>query len=308
MSIDIPNYQIVSKLGIGANSRVFQARNMQTGARYTIKVVKVHQPEDMRFVEQLRDEYAAGSAVDHPIVRKTYELRYNRRRLTKIKSAMLFMEYVDGIAMNDPDFSCPLPKLLGYFRQAAEGLLAMHSAGYVHADLKPGNTLVTPDERIKLIDLGQSCKIGTTKHRIQGTIDYMAPEQVSRGKIDARTDVFGLAATLYKVLTGQPIATDMNQNISMQCLRLVGTRVSALNQPAAVELAGPIERLVEICCQRDPSRRLPDMKAMIDRLDMVRTIIQRREATASGKTPAAAKTEKTLAKASTRKASAPPKD
>ena len=299
MSIDIPNYQILSKLGTGANSRLFLARNMQTGARYTIKVVKVHQPEDMRFVEQLRDEHATGSAVDHPVIRKAYELRFSRRRLTKIKTAILFMEYVEGMAMSDPGFACPLPKLLGYFRQAAEGLLAMHAAGYVHADLKPGNTLVTPDERVKLIDLGQSCKMGTAKQRIQGTIDYMAPEQVARGPLDARTDVFGLAATVYKVITGQPIATDMNQNVSMQCLRLIGKRVSQLNQPAAVELAGPIERLVEICCQKDPAKRLPDMKAMIDRVDMARTILLKREAAASEKSVARSRAQKAAERATT---------
>ncbi len=283
MSLDIPNYQILAKLGIGANSRLFLARNLQTGARYTVKVVKVHQPEDMKFVDQLRDEHAVGSVIDHPVVRKTFELRFNRRRLTKLNSAMLFMEYVDGMAMNDLAFSCPLPKLLAHFQQVAEGVQAMHAAGFVHADLKPGNILVTPDERVKLIDLGQACRMGTVKPRIQGTIDYMAPEQVARGALDARTDVFGLAATLYKVITGQPIATDMNQNISLQCLRLVGKRVSELNQPQEVELAGPIERLVEACCQKDPAKRPADIKAMIDRLDMVRTILLKREAAANGK-------------------------
>lgn len=276
MSIDLPNYRILAKLGSGANSTLLLARSVQTGARYTVKVVKIRQPEDMKFVDQLRDEHAAGSLLEHPVLRKTYELRFVRRRLTKIKSAILFMEYVDGVALNDPDFSCPLPKLLLYFRKVAEGLHAMHQAGFVHADLKPGNILITPDERVKLIDLGQACKIHTAKARVQGTIDYMAPEQVSLRALDGRTDVFGLGATLYKVLTGRAMATDMNQTISLHSLGLIGKRTLETQQPLTVELAAPIERLIEDCCQKDPARRLPNMKAMIDRLDMARTILLKR--------------------------------
>lgn len=278
MSIDIPNYQILEKLGVGANSSLFLTRNMQTGARYTVKVVKIRQPEDMKFVEQLRDEHAAGSVVDHPVVRKTFELRYIRRRLTKIKSALLFMEYVDGLALNDTTFSAPLAEVLDFFRHTAEGLQAMHRAGFVHADLKPGNILITPDRRVKLIDLGQACKMLTSKHRIQGTIDYMAPEQANRGTLDARTDVFGLGATLYKLLTGRPMATDMNQNVSLDCLRHIGKRTDQINQPAEVELFQPIERLIQHCCQKDPAKRPFNMKAVIDHLDMARTILQKRQA------------------------------
>jgi serine/threonine-protein kinase len=276
MAIDIPNYQILSKLGRGAGSTLLLARSARTGARYTVKVVKVQQPEDMKFVDQLRSEHAAGSAIDHPVVRKTYELRFVRRRLTKIKSAMLFMEYVDGLALNNPDFSCPLLELLTHFRTTADGLQGMHRAGYVHADLKPGNILITPDGRVKLIDLGQACQMGTVKSKVQGTPDYIAPEQVSLGALDARTDVFGLGATLYKVLTGKAMPTDMNQRVCLQRMSLVGRRTAELNQPLDVALAAPIERLIEDCCQKDPAKRLPNMKAIIDRLEMTRDVLVKR--------------------------------
>jgi serine/threonine-protein kinase len=282
VSIDLPNYRVLAKLGAGANSTLLLARNVQTGARYTIKVVKVRQPEDMKFVDQLRDEHAAGSALDHPSIRKTYELRFVRRRLTKVKSAILFMEYVDGVALNDPDFSCPLPRLLQYFGKVAEGLQAMHRGGFVHADLKPGNILITPDQRVKLIDFGQACRMHTAKPRIQGTIDYMAPEQASLRALDARTDVFGLGATLFKVLTGQAIPTDMNQNVSIHSLGLIGKRASELNQPLSVELAAPIDRLIEDCCQKEPAKRPSGMKAIIDRLKLTRTILLKRAAAANG--------------------------
>ncbi|HUU85267.1 MAG TPA: serine/threonine-protein kinase [Phycisphaerae bacterium] len=278
MSIDIPNYQILGKLGKGAGSALLLARSTRTGAKYTVKVVKVHEPEDMKFVDQLRNEHSVGSTVDHPVVRRTYELRYVRRRLTKIKSAMLFMEYVDGVPLNDPDFSCPLPELLTYFSKAAEGLQGMHRAGFVHADLKPGNILVTPDGRVKLIDLGQACEMGEVKSKVQGTPDYIAPEQVSLGALDARTDVFGMGATLYKVLTGKAMPTDMNQRVCLQRMSLIGRRAAELDQPLDGELAGPLDRLIEACCQKEPAKRLPNMKALMDRLELTRGVLLKRQA------------------------------
>jgi len=286
MSIDLPNYRILGKLGTGANSTLLLAQSMRTGARYAVKVVKVHEPEDAKFLEQLRDEHTAASALDHPVLRKTYEIRYVRRRL-RIKAAYLFMEYVEGISLKDPKYSGSLPVLLGHFRIVAEGLLAMHRAGYVHADLKPGNILITPDGRVKLIDLGQACRINTAKPRVQGTIDYIAPEQVSLGRLDARTDVFGLGATLFKVLTGQAIPTDMNQNVHLHTLDLLGRRATEPSSSLGTELAKPIELFIEDCCQKEPAKRLRDMKEVMDRLEMARMILVKRQILTNGRMPPA---------------------
>ena len=106
--------------------------------------------------------------------------------------------------------------MLRIFTETAMGLKAMHAAGFVHADLKPNNILVTPDDDVKLIDLGQSAKLNRAKPRVQGTVDYMAPEQVQREKLDQRTDVFGLGACLHKMFTGSAIKTEMNKNLSVK--------------------------------------------------------------------------------------------
>jgi len=202
MAIDIPNYRIVEKLGVGAQSRLYRARCMRTGKDYTVKIIKIAKPEDASFVELLKAEHAIGTAVDHPVIRKVYELRIMRQRL-RVRGAILFMEYVDGIAMSEKDFQRPLVDVVRLFIPVAEGLSAMHQQGFVHADLKPNNILVAEDDQVKLIDLCQSCKIREAKPRIQGTIDYIAPEQVTRGVLDERTDVFGLGAALHRRRNGQ---------------------------------------------------------------------------------------------------------
>lgn len=291
MSIDIPNYRILAKVGTGANSTLFKVRCTRTGSLYTVKNVKIQTPEDQKFVEQLKAEYATGSALDHPTIRKVYELRYVRRRL-RIKGAMLFMEFVDGLPMNSPDFSWSLPRLLKLFIRAAKGLDAMHQAGYVHADIKPGNILATPRDGVKLIDLGQSCPMLTSKSRIQGTIDYMAPEQVARSVLDRRTDVFGLAATLHRVITGKPIATDMNQNITLHAQGLLGKRVTDLAQPTDVEMPTALAKLIDTCCEKDASKRLPDMRAFNERLEMIRTVMRKRAAADAADQAATAPTKR----------------
>lgn len=275
MAVDIPNYRVVEKLGVGAQSRIFRARCMRTGKDYTVKIVKVLKPEDASFVELLKNEYVIGSAVDHPALRKVYELRMIRHRL-RVRGAILFMEYINGISLADKGFSRTLMEILHIFSEAAKGLDAMHLAGFVHADLKPNNIMVTTDDVVKLIDMGQSAKINEAKPRIQGTIDYIAPEQVERGILDRRTDVFGLGATLHRVLTGRAVRTGMNQTISMNAQGLVGRRIDDVPDEKEVELSPLIARFIEDCCQNDPDNRLCDMHKVLERIDLVVTTLKKR--------------------------------
>jgi len=275
MAVDIPNYRIIEKLGVGAQSRVFRARCMRTGQDYTVKIVKIVKPEDASFIDLLKTEYAIGSTIDHPVIRKVYELRLLRERF-RVRGAILFLEYVNGQPLSDKEFRRPMDEILRIFRETAYGLQAMHIAGWVHADLKPNNIMVTTEGVVKLIDLGQSAKIHEAKPRVQGTIDYMAPEQVNRGTLDHRTDVFGLGATLHRVFTGKAIATGMNQTVSMHSASLVGRRVSEIRESTMDDLPACVTRLIDDCCRNEPKDRVADMPAVIERIDLARTILSSR--------------------------------
>src|SRR3990170_5350537 len=111
MSVDIPNYRIVEKLGVGAQTRVFRARCMRTGQDYTVKIVKIVKPEDASFIDLLKTEYAIGSTIDHPVIRKVYELRLLRQRF-RVRGAILFLEYVNGITLGQKEFNSPLDEVL----------------------------------------------------------------------------------------------------------------------------------------------------------------------------------------------------
>ena len=275
MAVDIPNYRVVEKLGVGASTRIFRARCMRTGKDYAVKIVKIVNPEDAGFIDLLRTEHAIGTTIDHPVIRKVYELRMLRRRL-RVHGAILFMEYVCGYSLADKEFRADLKEILRIFLEAANGLHAMHQAGYVHADLKPNNIMIGPDGAVKMIDLGQSSKLNEAKTRVQGTIHYMAPEQVKRDVLDARTDVFGLGATLYKVLTGTYIETEMNRTIAMDTQHMVGQRITEADGTSLDELPASIVRLIQDACEYSPEARIPDMSAMIQRFELAQKILKRR--------------------------------
>jgi len=277
MSVDIPNYRIIEKLGVGAQTRVYRARYMPTGKDYTVKIVKIVNPEDAGFIELLKAEHAVGSSIDHPVIRKVFELRMLRQRF-RVRGAILFMEYVNGITLGQKEFNLPHDEILRIFSESAHGLYAMHIAGWVHADLKPNNIMLAVDGAVKLIDLGQSARIHEPKTKIQGTVDYMAPEQVQRGKLDQRTDVFGLGATLHKVLTGRAIATEMNQTVNLQSLNPIVKRVEDVRASVANGLPTCVARLIDDCCRSDPGNRIPDMPSLIERIALARTILAKRNA------------------------------
>ena len=86
-------------------------------------------------------------------------------------------------------------------------MAALHHLRYLHCDLKPSNILRLADGKVKLIDFGQACLNGTTKKRVQGTPDYIAPEQVRCKPLNYYTDVYGFGATLYWALTSQKVPT-----------------------------------------------------------------------------------------------------
>jgi serine/threonine-protein kinase len=142
----------------------------------------------------------------------------------------------------------------------------MHQKGFVHCDMKPNNILLSKAGSIKIIDLGQSCRIGTTKQRIQGTPDYIAPEQVKRKPLGPKTDIFNLGATMYWALTGHNVPTLIPKKDSF------GLPIQQEFKPPHEirdQLPMPVSKLVMDCVKEEPAERPPDMSTVVSRLDMI---------------------------------------
>jgi len=263
--LDVGGFTILKRIGTGARSTIYMATDQEDNSNVALKRVTLERPEDARIFEQVETEYKIARKIDHPYVRKCNKL-IKIRRMFKVREMLLSMELFDGQSLEDgPTLS--LVDVLLVFRMVAGGLNAMHQQGFAHCDIKPNNILLSRSGSIKIIDLGQSCRIGTVKPRIQGTPDYIAPEQVRRKPLGPKTDVFNLGATMYWALTGQNVPTLIPKKDNGLGL------VIPKNCPAPHEIrkkvpAG-VSKLVMDCVKDSPVERPRDITTVISRLDLI---------------------------------------
>jgi len=191
------------------------------------------------------------------------------------------MEYVDGLSLETARPN-RLATFLTVCQRVAAGLHAMHQAGYVHSDIKPNNVMVGKGGFVKIIDFGQSCLLGHRKGRIQGTPDYIAPEQVRRMPLSARTDVFNLGATMYWLLTSENYPTALRNDKPRGGVNLI----SADKPLAPIELNDKIplalSRLVMECCRDNPEERPGDMTQLSSRLEALKKMWNKSRTDARG--------------------------
>lgn len=264
---ELDDYEIMQCLGYGARSTIYAVNEKKSGQVYALKRVIRKGPEDDRFLEQAEQEYAIASQFDHPALRKCIRM-IRRRKLLKTTELFLLMELVDGTSL-DIHRPSSLIKLIQIFIQVAQGLSMVHRLGYVHADIKPNNILVNEKLAVKIIDFGQSCSIGTVKTRIQGTPDYIAPEQVGRGPLTPATDVFNFGATMYWCVTDHHIPTlipKKKDNPTQPPRELKPPHEINPNIPM------PLSRLILDCVQKYPSHRPADFSTVIPRLELAMSV------------------------------------
>jgi serine/threonine-protein kinase len=271
MADKLLHYDVLGRLGEGARSIIYAVRDPETGRRYALKHVIRSEQKDIRFIEQMETEFEISKQFKHPNLRRSYDLKINKSLMLKVSEAFLLMELFEGKAL---DVQLP-PTLLDTtetFIQAAEGLRSMHAMGYVHCDIKPNNILRNEDGKAKVIDFGQSCKIGTIKERIQGTPDYIAPEQVSRRPVTIQTDVFNLGATMYWATTGRHIPTLYTVNKKGGNSFLLDARIDS---PADLNPNVPpaFSNLVLECISTNIKKRPGDMDQVLTRLELTRHIL-----------------------------------
>jgi serine/threonine protein kinase len=273
MSQKLLNYEVLERLGEGAKSTIYAVIDPVTKQTFALKHVVRADPKDLRFVEQMEAEFAISKQFSHPALRRSYDLKIIKTMLVKVTEAFLVMELFDGKAL-DVYLPPTTLEVVDSFIQAAQGLKALHAMGYVHCDIKPNNILRNKDGLVKVIDFGQSAKIGTVKERIQGTPDFIAPEQVTRKPISTQTDIFNLGATLYWAVTGKHIPTAYTVNKKGENSFLLNDRIdtpSDLNPKVPLPLSNLI---MEMISQR-PQKRPENMEAVINRLELAKHVMNR---------------------------------
>ena len=262
---EIPEFEVLSCLGYGARSTIYAVCESRTRQLYALKRVIRRAPEDDKFIEQAEQEYAISSQFTHPVLRKSHRL-IRKRKFLSLNELHLLMDMFDGTSL-DVERPVDLKSLLEISCQVAEGLAALHRMGYVHADIKPNNILVDSQNVSKIIDFGQSCSIGTVKSRIQGTPDYIAPEQVALGPLTPATDIFNFGATIYWCVTDRHVPTVIPRKRTG--VSGIDSRILVPPHEVNPRIPVPLSRLILECVENRPSDRPKSMDEVHNRLQFV---------------------------------------
>jgi serine/threonine-protein kinase len=250
-------YRVVNELGTGAGSTILLISDKTAGGkRYALKVVRKQDPEDEVYVQQALTEFEAAQKLNHPAIAKVYDCRL-KKSWFKVRGVELLMEYVDGKTLDEIE-APQMGQLLLMFCHVASALSHMHRRGVYHGDLKPANIMLTKTGQVKLIDFGTAWVRGQEKNRIQGTPQYIAPEQATEKVVNDKTDIYNLGATMYRMFTGR---------FPQQGIPKPGEdRKLVLPQKLNPRLPGPLSELLMACLNLDPSQRPAGMFEIRDQL------------------------------------------
>jgi serine/threonine protein kinase len=230
-----------------------------TRRRVAIKRLRAVPPKREDLV-LLRHEYAVAHKLDHPRLIKAIEIGKSRRETYLVMEVFAvpnmkvrIQQGVDRIA----------PMTARILDQASDGLLYLHSKGWIHRDVKPDNFLISNEGEVKMIDfaLAQKKKTGLAKlfggrSKPQGTPSYMSPEQIRGRALDEKADVYSFGCTVYELLSGKKPFTGMTpQELLSKHLGGVPPALEAANR----NVTGDFGALIRKMLAKEPNQR-PDME------------------------------------------------
>ena len=257
-------YQPIRFLGQGGMGLVFLARDARLHRDVAIKFVRGDDPDSAaRFITEAR----AQARVSHERVCKVYEVGEIQGQV------FIAMQYIDGQPLSAMGSRLTVEQKTRILRDAALGVHEAHRQGIIHRDLKPSNIMVerTDEGELKpyVMDFGvaRSFQSETTETgSVLGTPHFMSPEQ-ARGEVsrlDRRSDVYSLGATLYSLLTGKPPIAGSN---ALEVLNRIATEEPALPRAIDRDIPVDLESITLRCLEKDRSARYDSARALAEDLE-----------------------------------------
>lgn len=244
-------YLIQDVVARGGMSTVYLAKDLRLDRVVAIKVIHPHLASDPVFRDKFFREARMIAKVNHANLVNIYDQGDDSG------NAYIVLEYVQGITLRDAlrdSGALTTEQIVQVSKAVLSALSQAHSNGIVHRDLKPENVLLSDDGRIKVTDFGLARELSadTDTGSLVGTVAYLAPEVIKRGKTQTQSDIYSYGIMLFEMLTGkQPFSgTDAIQIAMMHTTSRVG---SALNENSAA--SRELDELMLYCTEPDASNR-----------------------------------------------------
>lgn len=257
-------YLLLSRLAIGGMGEVWQTLDEKTGERLALKILRPELAGKKLFLSRLRIEAYNASRVHHP------NLAAVQASGEDAGLGWISMELVDGVSLTeilDREHTLETDFLLSVLYQTADALSAVHGAGIVHRDIKPGNIMVTPTGAVKLTDFGISKAPGqvnlTQAGMVMGTAQYLPPEQAMGQPATPAGDLYALGVIAYEALAGRrPFSGKKPVDIAF-------AHVNKPVPPLPDSVAPSLRELVMQLLEKEPQNRLASATELMQRLEEV---------------------------------------
>lgn len=252
------HFEILELIGRGGMGDVYRARDSHLKRDVAIKVLPPDAARDPTSIVRFEREARAASALNHPNILQISGIGHAAGTYW-IASELLRGESLRQVIERG---ALTARRATEIAIQIADGLAAAHAAGIVHRDLNPGNVMIAPDGRVKILDFGLATRAPgissasgslpagiTTPGLVMGTPGYMAPEQINGKPADSRSDIFALGVLLHEMLSG---ARAFNGGSTIEVLN-----ANLKAEPAELSPSVPLalQRITARCIEKEPTRR-----------------------------------------------------
>ncbi len=274
---ELLHYRLIEKVGEGGMGVVWKAVDSRLDRPVALKVLRDDHADGRERMARLRHEARAVAALNHPNIVTIHAVE------EVDDTALLVMELVEGKSLDRiiPEGGLSMGTFYNMAGLLLRAVIAAHERGILHGDLKPANVIVNEDGQMKIMDFGLARLMPTTENvtlpddsptvtletRIQGTMQYMSPEQLRGEPIDARADIFAVGVVLHEMLLGSvPFNADRPADLISAILR----DDAPLAHERCSDVPEPLARLIHRCLAKDPDQRVQTARDVLNQLEEIR--------------------------------------